>query len=113
MTAPSIPKRRQAMADANRNCRACGVKLVAEIYFCGPCWWLVPPVERSGLYSMHHRGQDTATKLAKICRIIEKKLSRGKAVGPAGSSAEPVRSASNAAAESNQAAIGNEHTPGS
>lgn len=105
--------RRAALARANRACAYCGARLEGKIYFCEKHWWAIPAPERSAIYTMHHRGLDPSTKVAKCVRILEKKLSRGKAVGPAGSSAEPAGLPSNVAAESNQAAIGNEPSSGS
>jgi predicted amidophosphoribosyltransferase len=51
-------------------CRHCRRPLEKLLYFCGECWPKVPAQERISLYSMHAKREDTASKVAKICRIL-------------------------------------------
>lgn len=56
------------------NCQRCRVLLPKPLhYFCRPCWDLAPPKERVALYGMHARREDTRAKVARICRLIERK----------------------------------------
>jgi hypothetical protein len=55
------------------NCGGCGAKLVNCLFFCLPCWQLLPGKERASLYAMHNRRQDTDSKVAKCVRILKDK----------------------------------------
>lgn len=69
----TLEKAKPAPKPKANACARCSAPLGALFYFCTPCWGLIPGGERAALYAMHHRKQDTASKVLKCVRIIERK----------------------------------------